>query len=167
MKTLYIVRHAKSSWDHSGISDHDRPLMEKGKKKTRRIVDYLLLHKVEIDLIISSDAVRARETAFIIARGISYPDTEIRLSSSIYNCGTDDLFRLLDSLADDIGSLMIVGHNPSMTDFANIFLEDIIYNMPTSGVACIEFNTDKWADIRSAAKKTNFVISPKTLKKEI
>ena len=54
-----------------------------------------------------------------------------------------------------------------MTDFANIFLEDKIYNMPTSGVACIEFNTDKWADIRSAAKKTNFVISPKTLKKEI
>ena len=80
MKTLYIVRHAKSSWDQAGLADHQRPLLEKGKKRTKRIIDYLLENNIKADLIISSHAVRALETARIIGYALNYPVDEIRIS---------------------------------------------------------------------------------------
>ncbi len=79
MKTLYIVRHAKSSWDHPGLGDDQRPLLEKGKKRTKYVVDYFLENNINPDLIISSHAVRAFETAKIIATSLDYPENKINL----------------------------------------------------------------------------------------
>ena len=73
MKTLYLVRHAKSSWEEPGVSDADRPLIPKGLKKTQLIVDFLLKRETKIDLMISSPAVRAYETAKLVAAGLDYP----------------------------------------------------------------------------------------------
>lgn len=164
MKTLYIVRHAKSSWDHPGLEDHERPLLEKGKKRTRYVVDFLLQNGTTIDLVMSSHAVRAHETARIIARALKYPEDKIMISRNIYFGYPDSFFDLFYDLADDVNSLMMVGHNPGFTTFANYFLEKKIDNLPTSGIVCITFDTDKWEDIHDSKRKVKFVVSPRMLR---
>jgi phosphohistidine phosphatase len=163
MKTLYIVRHAKSSWDDAGLIDVERPLLEKGREKTRRVCEYLVEKKVSVDKIICSHALRAFETAKILAEALKYPASQVEVSEDVYMCDAYDMTELVMHLPDDIDSVMIVGHNPDMTDFANQFLDKEIIDLPTSGVVCIEFRTDSWVEIIDARKKTKFLITPKIL----
>ena len=163
MKTLYIVRHAKSSWDHPELSDHERPLLEKGKKRTKLVAGYLQENNIRIDRIISSYAVRAFETAKIIAVEINYPEDEIRIFEDIYYGDTDKLFDHLFRLPEKIQSVMLVGHNPTFTSLANSFLDEEIEWLPTSGIVCIEFKTDKWKKLHNAKKTVKFVITPKMM----
>jgi len=150
MKTLYIVRHAKSSWDHAGLADHERPLLEKGEKRTKLICDYLLEKDIKVDLILSSHAVRAFETAKIIANALNYPEDNIQISEDIYHSNIDILLSHLFETSDDINSVMMFGHNPTFTYFANYFLKDKLDWLPTSGVVCVEFKTDQWEKILDA-----------------
>ncbi len=164
MKTLYIVRHAKSSWDQAGLADHQRPLLEKGKKRTKLITDYLLENNIKADLIISSHAVRALETARMIGNALNYPVDEIQISTNIYHGDIDNLFDLFYDLSDDIESIMIVGHNPTITTFANYFLDEKIEWLSTSGVVCVEFNANKWDNVMDSEKEIKFMITPKLIK---
>ena len=164
MKTLYIVRHAKSSWDNPGLEDHQRPLLEKGKKRTRYVVDYLLNANTHIDLIVSSHAVRAHDTARIFANALHYPADRIIISKNLYFGHPDSFFDIFYDLSDDIDSLMLVGHNPGFTTFANYFLDKPIDNLPTSGVGCITFEMDSWETIHDSKRKTKFVVSPRQLR---
>jgi phosphohistidine phosphatase len=164
MKTLYIVRHAKSSWDHPELADHERPVLEIGIVRTKKVADYLLDQKTHLDLIYSSHAVRARETANIIAQALNYPVDQIQILTTIYEGNVDSLLNHLPGLSDEITSLMMVGHNPTFTSFANYFLDKPIDWLPTSGIVCLEFKTDKWENIFHAKKRTKFVISPKLIK---
>ena len=107
MKTLYIVRHAKSSWDHPGLEDHQRPLLEKGKKRTRYIIDYLLKNESKPGIIISSHAVRAHETAKIIANAFNYPENEIVISKNLYFCDLDSCYNLFFDLSGKIVVIII------------------------------------------------------------
>ncbi len=163
MKTLYIVRHAKSSWNHPELSDEERPLLEKGKKRTRKIINYLREKNVSVDLIISSHAVRASETARIIAHGIGYPPENIRISQQVYHASAGLLLDQFFDLSDDISSLMIVGHNPAFTNFANQFLEKKIDWLPTSGVVSVSFDTRLWVNLPLAKPRLNFIIYPREL----
>lgn len=163
MKTLYIVRHAKSSWDHPELHDRERPLLEKGKKRTRHIIEYFLENNISVDLILSSPAVRALETARLIARAMNYPIDDIHIHNNIYTSDAEKLHNIFFDLPQDINSLMITGHNPTLTTFANYFLEKKIDWIPTSGVVSISFDTNKWEDLYTSAKKLNFYITPKEL----
>lgn len=167
MKSLYIVRHAKSSWDHPGLEDFQRPLMEKGKKRSKYIVDFFQEEKIHVDLIISSHAVRAHETAKILAKGMQYPKSKILISKNLYFGYSDNVFDVFNDLPDDVNSVMIVGHNPTFTNFANYFLDQKIDNLPTSGVVCIAFDMDSWANIQDASSKVKFVISPRSLREKL
>ncbi|MFO8129976.1 MAG: histidine phosphatase family protein [Bacteroidales bacterium] len=163
MKTLYLVRHAKSSWKHPELLDEERPLLEKGKSRTWKVIDFLLSRKITVDLIKSSHAVRALETAKIIAHALKFPEENIIVEKQIYHA---DSYRLLDQffdVSDSFESLMLVGHNPACTNLANYFLEKRIDWLPTSGVVSISFDTDKWAELINAGRKTNFVVFPKKL----
>lgn len=164
MKTLYIVRHAKSSWDHPGLPDYERPLLDNGKRKTEKIIEYLIHQDAKPDLILSSHAIRAKETAALIAKGLSYQADKIQILTIIYQGNEDDLINLIYGLPNEKNSIMIVGHNPTFTSLANHFLAEPIDWLPTSGVVCIEFKTDKWENIIGAEKRTKFVISPKLIK---
>lgn len=165
MKTLYIVRHAKSSWDHPDLHDHDRPLLEKGKKRTKKIIDHLTDKQIKVDYILSSSAVRALETAKYLARALHYPLEEIKVDSQIYRADANKLKDQFYDLSDKLKSIMIVGHNPTFTNFANYFLEEKIDWLPTSGVISINFDTDQWDRIFEAESRLNFFITPKMLKK--
>lgn len=166
MKTVYIVRHAKSSWDFPHLSDHERPINKKGKKRTRIITDYLSKNKITIDLIISSHAVRASETAGIIARAIDYPAESIRIDRMIYHTNADRLIEQFFTLPNEVSSVMLVGHNPTLTNFVNNYLDDKIDWLPTSAVVCMKFNTNNWEDISMAKHENVFAISPRMLKNE-
>ena len=166
MKTLCIVRHAKSSWDHPGLADHERPILEKGKNRTKLVCNYLVENNHNVDLIISSHAVRARQTASIIADALNYPDGNIQISPTIYHGDIDNIFNQLFELPDDVTSVMLFGHNPTFTTLANYFLRKEIEWLPTSGIVCIEFNTDKWENFINARKKVKFVITPRLLKEK-
>jgi phosphohistidine phosphatase len=164
MKTIIIVRHAKSSWDFPHLSDHERPLLEKGKKRTRLINDYLITNNISVDLIISSHAVRAYETSKIIARAIGYPIEEININKMIYHANADRLTDQFFDLPNEVQSVMLVGHNPTLTNFVNQYLDEKIDWLPTSGTVSIDFDTEKWEDISMAKYNPNFVVFPKMLK---
>lgn len=162
MKTLYIVRHAKSSWEYN-VPDDERPLLQKGIKRTNKIAAYLQKKNIKPDLIISSHAVRALDTAKIIAEAIGYPEEKISVSSQVYHGGTDQLYDELFKLPDDIQSVMLFGHNPTFTSFANHFLNKKIEWLPTSAVVSIAFKTDTWVKIPMCKWSTKFVITPREL----
>jgi phosphohistidine phosphatase len=163
MKTIYIVRHAKSSWDAGDLPDERRPLMEKGKKRTKKLIEYFLENHIKVDYIISSHAVRALETAKILAHGIKYPVENIKIDPGIYHADGESLISHFYGLPEQFDSAMIVGHNPALTDLANLFLLSPIENLPTSGVVSISFDADQWNKVPVANRKTNFILFPKEL----
>jgi phosphohistidine phosphatase len=163
MKTLYIVRHAKSSWDFPELPDLDRPIIEKGINNTKKITNELKDKKVVVDHIICSHAKRARETAKIIATGINYPIEKIEVSKNIYEVSEEDILDVIFGVNDDTNSLMIIGHNPTFTQFANRFLDEQIELLPTSGVVSINFDTNSWLNVTKAKHKTTFILFPKQL----
>ena len=164
MKVLYIVRHAKSSWDHPGLPDYKRPLIKSGVVRTEKIIDHLKSQQANPGLIISSHAVRARETAVMIAAGLSYPESSIRIEEKIYSGNEDDILDMIFGIDNNIDQLMLVGHNPTFTSLASSFLNTPMDWLPTSGVVCIEFKTDKWENILLVKKRTKFVTFPKHLR---
>ncbi len=163
MKTLYIVRHAKSSWEFPELSDLERPIIEKGIYNTKRIAKELNDKRVVVDHIISSHAKRALETAKIIAAGINYPIEKIEISKKIYEHSDGDILDIISDVDNDMISLMIFGHNPTFTQLANRFLDEPIELLPTSGVISITFETNSWLEISKAEQKTNFMLFPKQL----
>jgi phosphohistidine phosphatase len=164
MKKLFLVRHAKSSWEEPGVSDIDRPLIPKGIRKTGLVIEYLKKQGVEIDLMVSSPAVRAHETAKIMAVGLDYPVNKIRIERKIYDGYYDRIIDIIYGTPNEVVNLMIFGHNPTMTNLANLFLHPGIDNMPTSCVVCISFNTEKWEEIPNSESNCEFVAFPKMLK---
>ena len=163
MKTLILVRHAKSSWDNPLISDHDRPLLEIGKKRTRLVIAKLQEMKIRPDLIISSSAVRAIETARYLAKGVNYPVEMIKTSSVYYTASARELLNEFLDMPDRFNTIMLVGHNPTMTNLTNKFLSNPIDNLPTTGIVQICFKTDKWDQIHLSKIESQAVITPKNL----
>ena len=164
MKNLYLVRHAKSSWEAPGLSDDKRPLLPVGVTKTTLVGEYLKKEDVKIDIMISSQAVRAYETAKIIAGYLNYPVKKILQDRRIYDGPYDRLLDLIYATPDDAKSLMIIGHNPLITQLANLFLHPGIEEMSTSAIVCITFKAVKWEEIPAAKSDKKFHIYPKLLK---
>ena len=153
MKTLYLVRHAKSSWDERGISDHDRKLNARGLRDAPRIGEVLNNKGYSPDVIYSSSAKRALTTAKIIAEKIRYPVDNIVVSKNIYDATTNDLVKLINKIDDKYESVMLFGHNPGFTVLANLFADKYIDNMPTCAVAVIELNVELWKEVESDCGK--------------
>ena len=160
MKTIYIVRHAKSSWENLDLPDEKRPLTEKGIVRTRKVARYLSRQQIPVELIISSHAVRAFETARLLAEGLNYPVSGIRVELDIYLSEADQFPALFLKTPDNITYIMIVGHNPSITDFVNQYISRSIESLPTSGVVSISFETDTWEKISMVKSRVNFIIIP-------
>jgi len=163
MKTLYLVRHAKSSWGHPGLTDFNRPLIDTGVKRNRKIIRYLNEKNVSVDLIISSPAVRTFETAKLIAAGIDYPIESINQEHVLYEAGLNDFLNVIYNVRDEINSLLIVGHNFTITHVANFFLGPEIEMLPTSGLVAISFETEHWKEIPAVKPEQLYVVFPKML----
>lgn len=165
MKTLYLVRHAKSSWDAPALSDDQRTLLPIGVTKTKLVADYFIRQGETVDLMISSQAVRAYETARIMAGCLDYPENKILKDRRIYDGPYDRILDLIYGTPNEVSSLMIFGHNPLITQLANLFLHESIDGMPTSAVVCLTFDTLKWEELAEAKPAMKFFITPKKLSK--
>ncbi len=144
MKTLTILRHAKSSWKDSSLSDHDRPLNKRGEGDAPVMGARIQQAGIRPSLILCSPAVRAWTTAKLIAQEISYPNEFLQRDERLYLA---DMQRIIDLLCEqDLGfnSIMIVGHNPGFTDFANYLVPGLTNNIPTCGVVSVIIDTDDW-----------------------
>jgi len=160
MKTLYLARHAKSSWKNPELSDIERPLNKRGKKDAPYIGNILKEKGVKPDIIISSPAVRARKTAVAIAENIEYPKNKILIDDKIYESSSSGLLNIIKSFNDKYDSVMMFGHNPAFTMLNNYLTDSYIDNIPTCGVVGIQFNSS-WKKIGSESGKTVFFIYPK------
>ena len=144
MKTLTIVRHAKSSWDHPGLSDRERPLNKRGEHDAPLMGQRLLEHGIRPSLIISSPATRAWATARIIAAAITYPLEFLQREKSLYHASVDAILDVIVAQDPGFNSLLVVGHNPGLTEFANYLSPGVTDNLPTAGVVSVEIDQDDW-----------------------
>ncbi len=160
MKTLYLARHAKSSWKHPELSDIERPLNKRGKRDAPIIGNLLKEKGVNPDILISSPAVRARKTAVAIAGIIDYPKSKILIDVNIYESSSSELKNIIQGFDDKYNSVMMFGHNPGFTMLNNYLTESFIDNIPTCGVVGIRFNSS-WKKIEGASGNAFFFIYPK------
>ncbi|MFC1493801.1 histidine phosphatase family protein [Thermodesulfobacteriota bacterium] len=163
MKTLYLVRHAKSSWNYPKLDDFERPLNKRGRKSAPLMGEILKNLKVAPDLLISSPANRAAMTARIIADGINYPLEKIQYNEDLYLSGESILIHVIEHLEDAVKEAMLIGHNPGFTDLANYISDQRISNIPTCGVFCVDLNISSWAEIGKSCGKLIFFEFPKKI----
>lgn len=161
MKTLIVVRHGKSSWAYPDLEDFYRPLKPRGINDAFAMGDELLDKDIFPDLILSSPAIRAMNTAIIIARKLDFPLQRIRANEGIYEASTYELLKLIGNVEDNIDTLMIFGHNPSFTSLINQLQEESLYNLPTCGVFAIELPINTWSDVTKAKGRKLFSVFPK------
>jgi phosphohistidine phosphatase len=153
MKILTLLRHAKSSWDDAGLPDRERPLNGRGKRDAPEMGRRIAAHGIRPSLIITSPAVRARKTAKIVAREIGYPIEFLQRENALYLASLDTLLDTVVAQDNSFNSLMVVGHNPGLTEFANFLLPGITNNLPTSGVVSVQLDTEDWSLYRRPKAK--------------
>jgi phosphohistidine phosphatase len=150
MKTLFLVRHAKSSWDDASLSDQQRPLNKRGHKNALLMGDRLQRGAVTVQQIISSPALRALTTARYLADALDYDHDDIQIETQMYFSGIHSMLELVKSCDQKISSLMLVGHNPDMTTFSNYLCGYHTSNMPTCAISTIEFDQE-WAQVEKGS----------------
>ena len=146
MKTLFLVRHAKSSRDDPSLPDRDRPLDDRGKQDAPRMGRRLARRDVKPDLLLSSPALRALTTAELIAEEVGYKRKDIVVDDRLYASDPDDLLAVIRALDKKLNCVMLFGHNPEFTDLARRLSSEIIH-MPTSAVVEFNFDTKAWSDV--------------------
>jgi len=162
MKTLIIIRHAKSSWANIGEKDFDRPLNERGKKDAPAMAEKLLQLNIKIDTFVSSPAKRARKTckAFMDVYGIE--NDAIILLEELYNAPAAAFYNATANLNNSYNSVALFAHNPGISEFANSLCKNVdIDDMPTCAVFAVEIPIDDWKSFRSAEKTFLFFKYPK------
>ncbi len=154
MKELFIIRHAKSSWAHQGLSDHERPLNNRGEVDAPLMGSILKGHNFIPDLIVSSTANRAQTTAKIIAVELACTEL-IELESKIYEASAEQLLTLINQFDDQYNRIFIVGHNPGFTYLAEQLTDEYFGNLPTCGIVGVRFEFESWSYV-SAGTGVNF-----------
>jgi len=163
MLSLILIRHAKSSWKNTELDDIERPLKKRGVKDAIKI-GKLLYNREEIpELLITSPAERALSTAGIIAAEIGYPQENIIKEELLYMAGYDDFIRVISRYSAGKSKIMMVSHNPGITDFVNSISRAEIDNIPTCGVVRLDF-TDAESAVKGLQAKLVYFEYPKKLK---
>ena len=145
MKTLTIVRHAKSSWKDATLPDRKRPLNRRGERDAPEMGRRIKEHGIRPSLIISSPATRAWTTARIVADAISYPREFLHKEDDLYLASVDEILDVIVAQDAGFNNLMLVGHNPGLTDLVNYFVPGLTANLPTAGVVTVEIDSDDWS----------------------
>jgi phosphohistidine phosphatase len=161
MKTLLLLRHAKSDWDDPSLRDFDRPLAARGERDAPRIGKALRHRGPEPDLIVSSPAARAKATIEAVIKAAKL-NLEVRFNEAVYGASSPELMTLIRRLPDDSSCAMLVGHNPGFEDLVGR-LSGSQERMPTAALACIEFQIDHWEDANDGEGKLAWLLTPKQL----
>jgi len=161
MKTLYITRHGKSSWEEN-VEDHQRPLNKRGKLDIVLVSNYVAANFRAPQLIKTSDANRALTTALQFKKVFQTPDDSFIVENSLYDFSGELVLRSIEKTSDDINILMVFGHNYGLTQLVNKLGSKFIDNLPTCGFVQIDFDTDNWKNL--AKGKTQAIVFPKHIR---
>ncbi len=169
MKLLTLLRHGKSDWETGAEDDFDRPLKDRGRKDTPMMGKFLASIGATPDLLVSSPAVRARETAELLAPALGYTG-EILLEESIYAASAGELMSLLRHLPDQVNHVLVVGHNPGFEDLAARLIGADAYGMasglrlPTAAAAHLTLAVDTWNAVQANSGQLIWLVNPRMLK---
>ncbi|UPL48688.1 SixA phosphatase family protein [Hymenobacter sublimis] len=161
MKTLYLMRHAKSSWSFDDLTDKERPLNDRGRDDAPAMGQALAKRNIQLDLLLTSPSVRTLSTAALVAHELEYPAEKIQVVDSIYEATVPDLLNVVRQCPDSADSVLLVGHNPTITEFANILSPSSIPDMPTAAIVCLKFNCARWTEIDQTNAEYYFYDHPK------
>ena len=163
MKTLLVMRHAKSDWGSASSGDHDRPLAPRGLKAARRMGRFISESGVAPDLVVTSTAVRAKTTAELASRAGEW-ESPITDDPNLY---ASDVERVLDVIAGidpDVNRLLIAGHEPTWSSLVGWLIGGGRVSMPTAAVACLDLAHGGWTDLAHGACELRWLVTPKMLK---
>ena len=162
MKTLIVVRHAKSSWANPGQKDFDRPLNERGKNDAPKMAEKLLAEGIKIDAFVSSPAKRAKQTCEAFATAYGLKKEEIIFIDKLYHAPAHVYYEALCEIKNKYDRVAIFGHNPGITDFlSSLYTQGQSVEMPTCAIFAVKADVDKWEDFESADKEFLFYKYPK------
>lgn len=171
MKTLYLLRHAKSDWGNPNLPDHDRPLNERGIKASKRIGELFEKQRIRPDLVLCSPARRTRQTLNLIAEETGR-DYDIRFEKGLYETSADQILAIIQRLPDNAKSVLIIGHNPGL----EMLTHDLIHSgkpqalarlnekFPAGALAVLTFDTKHWEDVAPAGGALEDFVTPKEMK---
>ena len=161
MKTLYLLRHAKSSWKDGGLQDFDRPLNGRGRESAPLVGQVIRKRKLKIDLVFCSPAERARQTAALVkaSAGLS---ADMLYDERIYEADSAALLEVVTQAAESADALLLVGHNPGMEELLTLLTGEE-RRMPTAALACVALDLEKWGKVRARAGRLEWLVRHKEL----
>ena len=161
MKTLYLLRHAKSSWKEPGLQDFDRPLNGRGREAAPLVGRFIRKRKLRVDLLLSSPAARARQTAALVKESAKL-SAEVLYDERIYEADAARLLEVVTQAGESADTLMLVGHNPGMDELL-MFLTGEGQRMSTAALACVALDVEKWGKVRERTGRLEWLVRPKEL----
>lgn len=161
MKTLILMRHAKSSWAEPMQPDFERTLNERGKTDAPEMGRRLMAKTIKPDLVICSAAKRTRKTARLLAEAIAYSEAEIREEHDLYEATLHEMLGVIRQLDDTKDTVVLIAHNPTITGMVGYLTGTHIENMPTAGQAHITFDLQSWKQVAQEKGKLNWFDYPK------
>jgi len=167
MKHLYLVRHAKSSWDHPGLEDFDRPLNKRGIRDAPKMGEYLAEQRILPQIIVSSPARRAHATAISLATAMQLPPSVLVEDDRIYTAATSTLIVIIQEWDDTWERVMMVGHNPGIAAMAAVLTGEGVGHVPTCSVLGLGLDVESWSDVAPGCGTLRFSLSPKAIHKVI
>jgi phosphohistidine phosphatase len=168
MYRLHLLRHAKSSWDDSTLTDRERPLAPRGRKAAKRIADWAASHDVRPQIVACSSAVRARETLQRVLPGLGEP--EVWTEVSLYAASAETLRARVQALPDEVDEAMLIGHNPGIQELVLLLAEEselrdrVAAKLPTGGLATLEADVRGWAEIKPGHMWLSSFVVPRDLR---
>lgn len=166
MKRLYLLRHAKSSWDSPATRDFDRPLAPRGERDAPKIGKLLRSTGAALDRVVSSPALRARQTAELALHAAKFKG-ELVLDESIYGASALDLLDFVSRLVDGAESVLLIGHNPGFEELAGILCGSRMapsnLRFPTAALACFDVAATRWSEVGAGAATLQWLVVPKIL----
>jgi phosphohistidine phosphatase len=161
VKTLLLIRHAKSSWDNIAISDFDRPLNDRGKKDAPMMARRLSARKIRIDSFVSSPAKRAKRTTISFAKEFGVAESGIVYKTELYAATKEVFYEVIEKIDNTVDNVAIFSHNPGITDFVNSLTTTYVDEMPTCSVFAITTDAKKWGQFSTSNKEFWFFDYPK------
>jgi phosphohistidine phosphatase len=162
MKTLLIIRHAKSSWDNINTPDIDRPLNDRGKKDAPAMARKLIKAGIHVDRLVSSPARRARHTAELFAHELDVRESDIVILNELYHAQPATFQQIIANLDDEDNTVALFSHNPGITAFVNTLSSVRLDNMPTCSVFAVKSGSSKWSEFLSENREFLFFNYPKS-----
>lgn len=163
MKRLHLLRHAKSSWDDPDLPDHERPLAPRGEKAAVKIADHVRAAGIAPELVLCSTALRTRQTLAALLPVLP-GEAEIRMEDRLYGTGVEAVLARLREVDEDVGSVLVVGHNPTLHELALALTdrEDALERFPTGALASVAFAAP-WADLAEGTAELEGFVVPRSL----